>query len=225
MFNATLISRYRGIQDRRFMEDFCYQLIVMKKVLQDKTVRFIPISFDINYEMAFNRLDETEDKLAKQANFHSKVTSDYLFLAIDRGITNEMEMIVRKAASHNPNMKLILYTIQPFGTLARKVVNSINEEQDITEVERLDIAKAIAAKFETKNRLIYDNAGDLTNYRVDFSKEIIDAEQSALVTFGAALEKKIQRDMVNAKDRMASNPFELLNDIRKKSKSVIENSH
>ncbi len=214
MKSAVIISRFEGLKHERFCEDFIYQLLVAKHAIKDSHVDIIPNSVDIMYEQSFNRLDELENDLAEKAVTEIKTNADHLLICIDRGITESMTEIVRKACLLNPKIKLTAYTLMPKGTIVRKIVDTINEEEVDNEEIRFDIMINVCKKLATKNRMVYSTAGDLTNYRLDFKQEIIDTEKSALLAFAATLENKIKRDLVNAKQKMAQNPFEILENMR-----------
>lgn len=195
--------------------------MILKRAVEDNHIDYIPNSVDVTYEMAFNRLDEKQDVLATKAVFESKIQSNTLLVCIDRGITDDMNKVVSTALENNKNVKIVAYTLLPKGTVVRKIIDAINEDE-MSEKERYNTIINICRKLITKNRMIYTSSGDLTNYRVNFKRETIDTEKSALISLSALLENKIKRDFVNSRDQMAENPFEILNTIRQKAQNDIK---
>lgn len=217
MESATIISRYSGIRSERFYEDYVYQLLLMRSIGFEINFKYIPISFELNIEQAFNRMSLQEDKIATQRIEQLHKTSENLIIGIDRGITDKMDERIRYTLRHKPNAKIVAFSVMPDNHAIKKIVNQINMDEYDSEEERYESIKTILEMFRKKNVIIYRETGDLTAYRQTIPNKIIDIEQTAMNTLTTALKMKVERDMVNSREFMEKNPFKILEKAKKEA--------
>lgn len=215
METATIISRYSSIRAERFFEDYVYQLLLIRSIGLEINFKYIPISHELNIELAFNRMSLREDQLATQRIEELHKTSENLIIGIDRGITDKMDERIRYTLRNKQNAKIIAFTVMPDSHPIKKIINAVNEDDFDTELERYESIRNILDMFKKKNQIIYRTSGDLTTYRQTIPSKIIDIEQNAMNTLTTALKNKVERDMVNSREFIERSPFVILENAKK----------
>ncbi len=209
---ATILSSFEGIASERFFDEYIYQIMVVRDIIKNKRMDIFPVSVDVTYEQAFNSYDREEHKMIQQKLKEIHSSSQCILVCLDRGFTTEMEEIVNNAILNN-NAEILFYSIYPEKERIGTILKTVNGDS-MSPTEKVNLIKTFCKTLKKNNALIYRQTGDLTNYRKYFYKSIAYAENEALITFAAGLEKKLDRDMIGGKKTIEESPFEILKNVR-----------
>ena len=163
--NSCLFVNY----EKKFMVDFLsYQSLVIDKILSMENVSTFgyPIPFNPFMSLVFNKEESTLNYFSFQN------TSDFVYFAIDRGISKSIIEQLRKMIQLSN--KKIYYISASYSKDISSFVDQINQVERNSKNDELIVFNKIIGLLNTlynKNKSTYAISGTLSSYSLDFEND------------------------------------------------------
>ena len=181
---ASVVSSFTH-QPERLTDEYLYQSLVIQRLMIVKDAQTIPIGTETSH---FLTLDHTNPNALRVINTRIQTqinSSDIIYLAIDRGLTEKMLARSIEAINKNPNIKIKFFTLLGNDNIVGQLVTAMNQKETETEMVRLEQMIGHLKGLYLRNKLIFNEYGDLTNYKNKYYKFLkeIGEEQSHLMEY------------------------------------------
>ncbi|MBM26358.1 MAG: hypothetical protein CL760_11930 [Chloroflexi bacterium] len=196
MNKAAIISNFHPANSEHFAEDYVYQQIVIQKILKDRELPYIPLSYENNFTTIMNDLKPEQYAEFNQLLHNLKLDTEHLIVAIDRGFTAEMESLLLDFIEKNPKGHIKAFSIYLHSNShIHRFIDTFNKDDSCVGVRRVQVLKKICNQLLKENMMNYQTASDMSGYRRNYAMTVANAEKLVMKSFLPVLDKKIRRDM------------------------------
>ena len=196
MNKAAIISNFHPADSDFFAEDYIYQQLVIQKILKDKELSYIPLSYENNFTTIMNDLKPEQQAGFNQLLNKLKLDTEHLIVAIDRGFTSEMESLLLDFVDKKPNGHIKAFSLYLHSNShIHRFIDTFNKDESCVGTRRVEVLKTICHQLLKENRMNYQTASDMSGYRRNYAMTVGNAEKLVMKSFLPILDKKKRRNV------------------------------